>query len=87
MVFNMNNSMTKRENKQRWLEVMKRSCLLVCLRVCVSFKTTRETLTVLSIENIFSDTSTKTYSTDKVLTTYTYKNFAINALSQVSTKG
>jgi hypothetical protein len=39
------------------------------------------------VENIFSDTSTKTYSTDKVLTTYTYKNFAINALSQVSTKG
>ena len=38
-------------------------------------------------ENIFSTTSKKTYSTDKVLSLYSYNNFAMNALSRVSTTG
>ena len=38
-------------------------------------------------ENIFSLTFNKTYSTDKVLSTYSFNNFAINALSKVSTTG
>ena len=38
-------------------------------------------------EDIFSLTSNKIYSTEKVLTTYSYNEFAMNALSKVSTTG
>ena len=37
--------------------------------------------------NIFSLNSNKTYSTDKTLSMYSYNNFAIKALTQVSTTG